>query len=247
MICRCCCDSAPTSAPAPPPPPPPPPIDVRRLEVLAERPDAQEVDVARGALRSAGRVVVGRARVVRHGVAGLHAELLEIERVAGRHFGRRLAAAEEADRLLRAAVDRVDQLQVRDREVVVCARFDEELLHRRGVGVAARLRQRDRRRPDRPGCRWCIAATLRPFRRPGRRARRGRSRWRDAVKLPRERAVGIGASAATSRAVVHHDAPARAWPSSAGSCRRTSVPLQRGDVAAVFDRPRREARCSDGK
>ena len=64
---------------------------------------------------AAGAVVVGRARVVRHGVARLDAELFEIERVAGRDLGRRLAAAEEADRLFRAAVHGIHQLQVRAR------------------------------------------------------------------------------------------------------------------------------------
>ena len=34
MICRYCCESAPTSAPAPPPPPPPPPIEVAGLKSL---------------------------------------------------------------------------------------------------------------------------------------------------------------------------------------------------------------------
>ena len=182
MICRCCCDSAPTSAAAAAAATAAAAHRRRRLEVLAERPDAQEVDVARRPLRPADRVVVGGARVVGHGVAGLHAELLEIERVAGRHFRRRLAAVEEPNRLLGAAVDRVDQLQVPHREVVVGARLDDELLHRRRVGVAARLRQRRPTAPDRPGCRSCTAASGDLLAGAGHRARRGRSRLPGAVK-----------------------------------------------------------------
>ncbi len=117
-----------------------------RLEVLAERPDAQEVDVACRLLGTAGHVVVRGLGVIRHGIAGLHAQLLEIERVPRRHFGRRLAAVVEPDCLLRPAVDRVDELQVLDREVVIGAGLDDELLYRRGIAVAARLGERDRRR-----------------------------------------------------------------------------------------------------
>ena len=53
-------------------------------------------------LRPGDGVVVGGARVVRHRVAGLHAELLEIERVAGGHFRHRLAAVEQPDASSRA-------------------------------------------------------------------------------------------------------------------------------------------------
>src|SRR5690606_34507874 len=79
----------------------------RGLEVLVEGANAQEVDVARRTLRARHGVVVRRARVVRHGVSRLHAQLLEIERVPGRDLRLRLAALEEPDALLLAAVDRI--------------------------------------------------------------------------------------------------------------------------------------------
>ena len=45
--------------PPPPPPPPPPRLRLRLAEVLIERPDFDEVDVARRDLRALHRVVVG--------------------------------------------------------------------------------------------------------------------------------------------------------------------------------------------
>ena len=57
---------------------------LRRLVVLAERPDLHEVDVARRRLAAGHGVVVGRLRVVRHEVAGLEAQLFEVDRVAWR-------------------------------------------------------------------------------------------------------------------------------------------------------------------
>jgi hypothetical protein len=118
----------------------------RRLEVLVERTNAQEIDVARRALRAVDRIVVGRLRVIRNGVAGLHADLLHIERVTGGHFAGRPRAAKQRNRFFRAAVDRVDELQVLDRVVVVGLRFNEEFFDRRRVGVASGFRQLDGRR-----------------------------------------------------------------------------------------------------
>ena len=113
----------------------------RRLELLAKRPHAQEVHVARGLLAAARVVVVG-ARVVGHGVARLHAEFFEIERVAGGDLFEARGAAVEGHRLLGAAVHRVDQFETAHAEVVVGAGLDHELLHRRGRGVAAGLGNR---------------------------------------------------------------------------------------------------------
>ncbi len=145
MICRCASDSAPTSAAAASAAAATARHRGRRLEVLAERPDAQEVHVA-GRLLAAAGVVVGGARVVGHGVAGLHAQLLHVEGVAGGHFLEPLGAAVERHDLLGRAVHRVDELEVLDAEVVVGARLDEELLDRRGVAVAPGLGDRHRRR-----------------------------------------------------------------------------------------------------
>src|SRR5207247_6379862 len=79
-------------------------LRLRLLVVLPELTDLDEVDVAGGALRSFDAVVVGGARVVRHDVARLDAELLEIQRVARAHFRQRLRAVEQLDRLFRTAV-----------------------------------------------------------------------------------------------------------------------------------------------
>ena len=59
---------------------------LRRLVVLAERPDLHEVDVARRRLRAGHAVVVGRLGVVGDEVARLEAQLLEVDGVRGGHF-----------------------------------------------------------------------------------------------------------------------------------------------------------------
>ena len=65
--------------------------------------------------------------------------------MAAADFGERFAA-EQIHGLLRAAVDRVVQLQVADAVVVVGARFEEQLLDRRRLRVAARLAEAHHRR-----------------------------------------------------------------------------------------------------
>ena len=95
------------------------------------------------------RIVVGRLGVVGDEVARLQAELLEIERVRRGDFRQRLGAAEQVDRLLVAAVHRVEHLQLLDAEVVVGAHFGEHFLDRAGLRVAARLVEADRRGPGR--------------------------------------------------------------------------------------------------
>ena len=112
-----------------------------RLELLAERPHAQEVHVARGLLAAARVVVVG-ARVVGHRVARLHAEFLEIEGVTGGDLFQALGAAVERHGLLGAAVHRVDEFEATHAEVVVGAGLDHELLHGRCGGVASGLGNR---------------------------------------------------------------------------------------------------------
>src|SRR6185295_7817348 len=61
-------------------------LRLRRLEVLLERPDLHEIDVAGRGLRALHAVRVGGLGVVGHEVAGLEAQLLEIDRVTGAHF-----------------------------------------------------------------------------------------------------------------------------------------------------------------
>ena len=121
-------------------------LRLRLTEVLVERADAQEVQVARRALAALHAVVVGRAREVRHRVARLHAQLFQVERVAGADLGQPVAPGEQLDRLLRPAVDRVDELEIADAEVVLGGRLDEHFLDRRRGRVAPRLGERDGRR-----------------------------------------------------------------------------------------------------
>ena len=85
-------------------------LRLRLLVVFAELTDLDEVDVARRVLRSFDAVVVGRARVVRHDVARLETQLLEIQRVPRAHFRQRLRAAKELHRFLWSAVRRVHEL-----------------------------------------------------------------------------------------------------------------------------------------
>ena len=120
-------------------------VRLRLAEVPAERTDAQEIQVARRLL-ALPRRVVDRARVVRHRVARLDAELLEVEGVAGGHLGQPVAAAEQLDGLLGAAVHRVDELEVANAEVVLGLRLDVHLFDRRRRRVAAGFRERHGRR-----------------------------------------------------------------------------------------------------
>ena len=72
-------------------------LRLRRLVVLAERPDLHEVDVARRRLRSLHAVGVGRLRVVGDEVARLEPELFEIDRVAGADFRSAACAPPNSD------------------------------------------------------------------------------------------------------------------------------------------------------
>ena len=63
-----------------------------------------------------------------------------------RHVGHLLLAIEQAKRLLRAAVDGIDQIEIADAEVVLRVRLDEHLFNRGGCGVASGLGNRYRRR-----------------------------------------------------------------------------------------------------
>ena len=66
--------------------------------------------------------------------------------MAGADFGERLRAGEQGDRLRRAAVDGIEQLQRLDAVVVVGARLEEQILDGAGLRVAARLGEMNRRR-----------------------------------------------------------------------------------------------------
>ena len=163
--------------PPPPPPPPPPAFDCAWRNSLPSGRMLEEVDVARRRLRAGDRVVVGGPRVVRHEVARLRRSALR-----GRTCGpavtsvSRLLAVEQPQRLLGAAVDRVDQLEILDAVVVFGARLDEHFFDRRRRRVAARLAKSTPSAADRRARRSCTAATRSRARRSARRARCGRSR-----------------------------------------------------------------------
>ena len=214
-------------------------LRLRRLVVLAERPDLHEVDVARGGLGAPGRVGVGGLGVVRHEVARLQPELLEIDRVARAHFGERLRSAEQRHRLGRRAVGRVEQLQLLDAVVVVRARLEEELLDRAGLRVAPRLAEADRRHLVVDDVDRVLRRRVDLF-----GVRTGQLDVVEALLLDREsagqRAVGLRRQ--RQRAAVLQQNP------SAGRLhRRRDVhehvgAADRRDVAAAFDRARLQAR-----
>ncbi|MCA1649633.1 MAG: hypothetical protein LC753_04890 [Acidobacteria bacterium] len=99
-------------------------------EVLLERAHLQEIHVAGRALGALHRVVIRRPRVVGDEVPWLHAELLEIERVAGRDLGLPLLPVEQANRLLGRAVDGVHELQIANPEIILGAGLDEYFFDR---------------------------------------------------------------------------------------------------------------------
>ena len=137
MICRCCSESASTCPAAAAATTAATALRLRLLEVLLERANAQEIQVARRGLR-AGRVVVRGARVVRHRIAGLDAELFEIERVAGGDLGQPRRPREQLHDFLRAAVHRVHELEVANAEIVFGRGLDEHFFDRRHRRIAAR-------------------------------------------------------------------------------------------------------------
>ena len=158
--------------------------------------------------------------------------------MARAHFLERLGGVEQPDGFFRCAVHRVRELQLPDAEVVVCPRFDEQLLDRRRRRVAAGFR-------DRHGRRLVVEHVDRELRRGAdpfavraveldaiealtcdREAARQRS-----VRLQRERGRSV---------VVHHD------PSTRRRHRRQNADAhfsaaQRRDVAAALDLLRRKA------
>ena len=95
MIWRCCLESA-SDLSACAAPAATAALRLRLAEVLVERPDSQgSTQIARRRLTAAHRVVVDRARVVRHRVTGLDAELLEVQRVSCRDLGQTIAARKQ--------------------------------------------------------------------------------------------------------------------------------------------------------
>jgi len=207
-------------------------LRLRGLVVLLERLHVHEVDVARRRLVAFGAVVVGGLRVVGDEVAGLHAQLLEVDRVAGLHFLQALAGAKELHGLLGAAVHRVEQLHVGDAEVVVGLGFDEDFLDGARRVVATRFDEGHHRR--------LILQDVDRVLRRRVHLLAVRSCELDFVEalvfddeLARERPIGLRRQPVVAR-FVHHDLPARRRHR-----RRDAHPhfgaAQRGDVAADVD------------
>ena len=150
-----------------------------RPVVLAERLDLDEVDVACRGLRALDRVGVGGAREVRHDVAGLQAQLLEEERVAGRQpfRWRRAARGQRArsSRRRRSPRTRGQAAPRRSRRLPAPRRTPRRCSSRADRGRASRTR---RPAPHRRARRWRTAATRSPGFRPGSRDRSGRCRPR---------------------------------------------------------------------
>ena len=81
-------------------------------------------------LAALDRIGVGGPRVVGDRITRDEPELLEIDRVSGRHLGERLCAAKQLDGLFLAAIDRVDELELLHAEVVRGLGLDEQLFDR---------------------------------------------------------------------------------------------------------------------
>ena len=181
-------------------------------------------------------VVVDGARVVRHDVARLQAELLEEERVAGRDLGA-LAGTRRGERraALGAAVDRVDEFQPLHAVVVLRGGLDEDLVHARRAQVSPGLDKRHRRAPRRRGHRWCTAARrsrANPRCWPDRSGRgRPPSRWKLPASVPSGFTVS-GKMSFPSRTIA-----ARRWSSSSSA--RAAGPSCR--EARRCRRPRRSS------
>ncbi len=211
---------------------------LRRAEVLLERTHADEIEVARGHALLAARGV-GRARVVGHGVAGLHAHFFEIERVPGRHLWHPLRTLEERQRLFGSAVHGVDELEVLHAVVVGRGGLHEHFLDGRRRGVAPGLGKAH------PGS--LVGQDVDRVLRRGGHMLPGRRVELDAIE-----AVLLHAEAARQRPVSRHlqrhgfllvqaDAPARDLHRR-GNLRAHLRAREHGDVAAVLDLLRLQAR-----
>ena len=208
-----------------------------RLELLVELADADEIQIARHALAAAHGVVVDRTRVIGNRVARRQLQLLEIERVRGRDLRERLAANQRLG-LFRPAVHRVHQVELLHAEVVVCARFDRELLDGRRDAVASGF-------GDRHGRRLIFEHVDRVLRRGGHQLVFGPALQLDLVEavfvhlqLAEERA---GIRSQRNRVVVHNDAAGRRLHGGHNAHPHLGA-LKHRDVAAVLNLARRKTR-----
>src|SRR5262249_30334527 len=121
-------------------------LRLRLLEVLAVWPYLNEVNVTRGRLTALDRIGVGCARVVGKRIAWSQAEFFQVDSVTGRNFVERLRAAEELHGFLFAAIDRVDQFELLDAEIVGRAGLHEQFFNRGRHRIPPGLGERHSRR-----------------------------------------------------------------------------------------------------
>ena len=216
------------------------PAALRRLHavVLAVAADLDEVQVALDVGVLLQQVAVGRPRVVREEVTRLELQLLEEERVARRDLPERIpAAVEQAHRLFRSAVHRIDQVERVQAEVVVRARLDEHLLDGAGGGVAPRA-------DEHRGRRLIGQHVDRVLRRGGHELARRRHQVDAVEALLLDREAGRQAAVFLHReieslvvVVVENELSTRRAHGRDGAQTHLGA-LQHGDVAAVLHRPR---------
>ena len=121
-------------------------LALRHCEFLLERLDLEEENVAARFARALSASEVARPRVVRHEIAGLNVEILEVQRPSA---GDRRGATWDVERrrLLRASADGVDEVEAFDPIVVVGLGFDVDLVEPIHGTIARRLDDVDFGRP----------------------------------------------------------------------------------------------------
>ena len=115
-------------------------------ELLGERLHLEEEHVALRLARRLRPRDVARPGVIGNDVARLHFEIFGGEQVRPDARDGGPGEARERHRLRGTAADGVDQLELRDPVVVVCARFDRDFLERRDPLIAVRPHDVHRRR-----------------------------------------------------------------------------------------------------
>ena len=107
-------------------------------ELLLERLDLEEEDVAARLVRTRAAREIARAHVVGNEVAGLDVEVLEEERVAALH-NRALTRDGQRNGFLGAAADGIHEVEASDAVIVLGLRFDVDFLEPRHRAILRRL------------------------------------------------------------------------------------------------------------
>ena len=112
-------------------------LTVGDRELLVERPDFEEKNIAPAVGGQAAATHVPRAYIVGHEVARRDIQILHEQR-AGPGDSRRAARAREENRPFLTAAYRIDQLKAVDTVVIVCSGFDRDFLERGDLAVTSR-------------------------------------------------------------------------------------------------------------